>query len=121
MKTFDEWYDSFDVLYRPQHKDMLSEFGGTYRIVYSDHPGLWDLTDYAVSSAQSGLVHLVKRSEKKISDMEWEKIWQHFNRMQLRIMDDITTKEQFFSESEESRLEFYNWMQDQCGQYACFM
>jgi len=52
---------------------------------------------------------------------EWETIWQHFNRMQKRVMADKTSKKEFFAEPEKDRLEFYRWMQRQCGQYACFM
>jgi len=52
---------------------------------------------------------------------DWESIWKHFNRMQVRIMADLTTREEFFAQPEEERLEFYSWMQRQCGQYACYI
>ena len=52
---------------------------------------------------------------------EWNTIWTHFNRMQKRVMADITTREEFFEQPEEERLEFYDWMQKQCGEYACWM
>jgi len=51
----------------------------------------------------------------------WEQIWKHFNRMQKRVMATKTTKKEFFAESEAERLDFYNWMQQQCGEYACWM
>ena len=51
----------------------------------------------------------------------WENIWQHFDRMQQRVMADKTTKEEFFSQPESERLEFYNWIQKQCGEFAAYM
>jgi len=54
-------------------------------------------------------------------EIDWEKVWSHFNRMQKKIMYDITSRADFFAESESDRIEFYNWMQNQCGQYACYM
>jgi hypothetical protein len=52
---------------------------------------------------------------------DWDKIWEHFNRMQKRVMSDMTTKEEFFAQPEYERMEFYEWMQRQCGQYACWL
>ena len=52
---------------------------------------------------------------------EWNTIWSHFNRMQKRVMADKTTKAEFMAEPESDRLEFYEWMQKQCGQYSCWM
>ena len=52
---------------------------------------------------------------------EWKRIWDHFNRMQKRVMADKTTKKEFFAESEEERIKFYEWMQKQCGEYSCWM
>ena len=52
---------------------------------------------------------------------EWTKVWNHFNRMQKRVMADKTTKAEFFAEPEEARMEFYRWLQNQCGEYACWM
>lgn len=52
---------------------------------------------------------------------DWEKIWEHFDAMQQRVMHTKTTKEQFFAEPVEERLYFYYWMQRQCDegdQYA---
>ena len=53
-----------------------------------------------------------------VSPIDWPEIWEHFNRMQQRIMDSITTKEEFLAESELDRMDFYNWMKNQCGEYA---
>lgn len=52
---------------------------------------------------------------------DWNNIWSHFNRMQKRVMYDKTTKKEFFSQPRAERLEFYNWLQKQCGEHACFM
>lgn len=52
---------------------------------------------------------------------EWNKIWSHFNRMQKRVMADKTTKEEFFAQPEDERMEFYNWLQQQAGQYSTWM
>ena len=52
---------------------------------------------------------------------EWQEIWKHFNRMQKRVMADKTTHKEFFAESEEERISFYNWMQRQCGSFACYI
>lgn len=52
---------------------------------------------------------------------EWEEIWQHFNRMQNRVMYDKTTKKEFFEQPEDERIDFYNWMKKQCGEYACWI
>ena len=57
----------------------------------------------------------------KVYSAEWEHIWQHFNRMQDRVMADKTTREQFFAQPAEERMEFYNWLQSQCGQFACYV
>lgn len=51
---------------------------------------------------------------------DWNKIWRHFDRMQS-IMADKTTRSEFFAQSEEERMEFYLWLQRQCGQYACYI
>jgi hypothetical protein len=47
--------------------------------------------------------------------MNWEKMWSRFNRIQKSVMtsDSMTTKEEFFAESEGERLKFYNWMMNQ--------
>lgn len=50
-----------------------------------------------------------------------EQIWHHFDRMQQRIMVDKITKEEFFEQPEDERMEFYRWMQDQCGEIACWV
>ena len=52
---------------------------------------------------------------------DWNKIWQHFNRMQKRVMADKTTKKEFFAESEQNRLEFYAWLQKQCNEYSAWI
>lgn len=54
---------------------------------------------------------------------EWNEIWKHFNRMQKRVLcpECRLTEEEFFEEPEQERLDFYQWMQDQCGQYACYI
>jgi hypothetical protein len=52
---------------------------------------------------------------------EWQTIWLHFNRMQKRVMGSLTTRKEFFAESEVDRLDFYNWMQIQCGAYSTWM
>ena len=54
---------------------------------------------------------------------EWEEIWRHFNRLQKRVMasESITTKREFFEEPAQERLDFYQWMQTQCGQYSCYI
>lgn len=51
---------------------------------------------------------------------DWEAVWAHFNRMQKRVMADKTTKKEFFAESESERMDFYRWMQQQCGEYSCW-
>ena len=48
-------------------------------------------------------------------------MWDHFDRLQQRVMADITTEEDFFNESEDAQVEFYDWMQRQCGEHACWM
>lgn len=53
--------------------------------------------------------------------INWEDIWSHFDRMQQKVMADITSREEFFAESEKKRMEFYDWMMCQCGEYACYM
>ena len=60
------------------------------------------------------------RREMK-TKQEWNRIWSHFNRMQKSVMDTKTTKKEFMAKSEKERMDFYNWMQQQCGQYACYM
>jgi hypothetical protein len=52
---------------------------------------------------------------------DWNEIWKHFNRMQKRVMADKTTRKEFFAQSEEERMSFYRWMQQQCGSYACYI
>ena len=44
----------------------------------------------------------------------------HFNRMQKRIMDKDSqvTKKEFFAESIEEQVQYYNWMCRQCGELA---
>jgi len=56
-----------------------------------------------------------------IADLDWEEIWQHFDQMQQRAMHDKTTRDEFFEQPEDERLEFYRWLQDQAGEYACYM
>ena len=41
--------------------------------------------------------------------------------MQKRVMADKTTKKEFFAESEQNRLEFYAWLQKQCGEYSAWI
>ena len=60
-------------------------------------------------------------SDSNIQEHDWEAIWQHFDRMQKRVMATTTTRERFFDEPELDRLEFYQWMQVQCGSNACWM
>ncbi len=52
---------------------------------------------------------------------DWAKIWAHFNRLQKRVMATETTRKEFFAQSETDRLEFYSWVQNQCGAYSCWM
>ena len=47
-----------------------------------------------------------------------EEQWQHFDRMQQRVMADITTRDEYFSQPEKEQNEFYRWMIKQCGEYA---
>ena len=53
--------------------------------------------------------------------VNWTKTWQHFNRMQKRVMADKTTKKDFFSQPEQERWDSYQWLQNQCGEYSCWM
>ncbi len=55
------------------------------------------------------------------SKTEWNRIWQHFNRMQQRVMADKTTREEFMAMPEGERMDFYGWLQGQCGEYACWI
>ena len=52
---------------------------------------------------------------------DWNQIWKHFNRMQKSVMATKTTRQEFFAESEKERMDFYRWLQRQCGQMACWM
>ncbi len=52
---------------------------------------------------------------------DWNKIWSHFNRMQKRVMADKTTKKEFMAQPESERIDFYNWLQKQCGEYSAWM
>ena len=48
---------------------------------------------------------------------DWEQIWQHFDRMQQRIMATKTTRDEFFEQPEDERMDFYNWLKNQAGDY----
>ena len=52
---------------------------------------------------------------------EWDRIWRHFDRMQKRVMATKTSKEEFFAQPEDERMAFYEWLQQQCGGYSCYM
>jgi len=52
---------------------------------------------------------------------DWNDIWNHFNRMQKRVMADTITKKEFLAEPIADRLSFYSWMQKQCGEYSAWM
>ena len=58
-----------------------------------------------------------------LSKSDWENIWQHFNRMQVKVMcqESLITRKDFFAETEEERISFYNWMQQQVVEYACYV
>ena len=58
---------------------------------------------------------------KQTQATDWHAIWKHFNRMQKRVMADKTTKKEFMAEPEADRIEFYQWMQKQCGEYSAWM
>ena len=51
---------------------------------------------------------------------EQERRWQHFDRMQKKVMATYTSKEEYFAESEVEQIEFYNWLRDQCGEFDSF-
>ena len=55
---------------------------------------------------------------KDLTAQDWEEIWNHFNRMQKRVMATKTTRREFFTGSDLERREFYNWLRKQCGEYA---
>ena len=50
-------------------------------------------------------------------DHDWERIWQHFDSMQQRVMHTMTTRHQFFAEPEDERMYFYYWMTRQCNDH----
>jgi hypothetical protein len=52
---------------------------------------------------------------------DWNEIWKHFNRLQKRMMATKTTRREFFEQPEDERLDFYNWIQRQAGEYSCWM
>ena len=52
---------------------------------------------------------------------DWNAIWKHFNRMQKRVMATKTTKKEFMAQPESERLDYYNWLQKQCGGFACYI
>ena len=55
-------------------------------------------------------------------ELDTEKMWQHLNRMQKRIMaKPYITKAEFLAQPESDQIEFYSWIQKQCGSNACFM
>lgn len=58
---------------------------------------------------------------EELTKAEWSEIWSHFNRLQKRVMANKTTKAEFFTQSPEERIKFYEWMMKQCGEYACYM
>lgn len=49
--------------------------------------------------------------------MNWNDIWEHFDRMQEQVMKDMTSRNEFFAESSEKRIELYDWMMCQCVEY----
>jgi hypothetical protein len=51
---------------------------------------------------------------------DWQGIWEHFDRLQKRIMGDQTTQAEFMAEPIADRLEYYQWMQNQFGPNSCF-
>ena len=57
----------------------------------------------------------------QMAKVDWNNIWLHFNRMQKRVMEDKVTKKEFMAEPEDDRMEFYHWMEKQCGEYSCWM
>jgi hypothetical protein len=63
----------------------------------------------------------IANRENPTTVQDWNEVWKHFNRMQRRIMADKTSKSEFFAQPESERLEYYRWMQQQCGEYACWM
>ncbi len=60
-------------------------------------------------------------TETMKTKQEWNEIWKHFNRMQKRVMVDKITRKEFFEGCEEERMDFYKWMQLQCGSFACYI
>ena len=56
-----------------------------------------------------------------VTEQDWFELWKHFNRLQKRVMADKTTKKEFFAQPPKERLEFYQWMQNQCGSNALWM
>jgi hypothetical protein len=67
--------------------------------------------------------HYTKLEIETMLDMpttreEWQTVWQHFNRMQNRVMSTHTSKTEFFAEPESERWEFYRWLCQQCPNCA---
>ena len=56
-----------------------------------------------------------------VTCIDWDGSWEHFDRLQQRIMADKTSREDFFAESVDERLKFYEWMQTQAGEFSCHM
>ena len=56
-----------------------------------------------------------------VTCIDWDVIWEHFDRLQQRIMAYETSREDFFAESVDERLKFYEWMQTQAGEFSCHM
>ena len=46
-----------------------------------------------------------------------QKIWGHLNRMQKRVMaaDSQVTRTQFAESTHAEKIEYYEWMRQQCG------
>ena len=61
-----------------------------------------------------------KDAVKAIRAFQENKTWEHFNRMQKRVMASQTTKTEFFAQPDKDQFEYYNWMQNQYGSNACF-
>ena len=51
----------------------------------------------------------------------WRQLWEHFDRMQRRVMHDKTTRAEFFAQPATERLDFYHWLRVQCGSYADYI
>ena len=100
-----------------EQAESYAEPGDVYRVYVIDrdnpYPGYiaaW------VSCDSAGVV-----TQLEGDSVKWDRIWRHFNRMQRRVMATKTSRLEFFAQPEDERMAFYEWLQQQCGGYSCYM